>query len=175
MSRILGDMLGAAHVTAGALIRCAAGFGDAVETGTGSKSVPNVEHNQTLLLQGMAAYKARPRPSAHAILLDGHFSLLSPSGAVVDVAVEVFNELQPIAILLVEARTETVRRRLRERDGNAPNNATLRALALRERARAMDVQDALRVPLWSMSGEVPAEDAAATAAEQLRPLIGGPA
>ncbi len=87
LSRFLAEALSAGHVTAGELIRKAAAPSHVVTTGAQDKAVPDVDRNQAVLLRGLSAYLAADdRP----LLLDGHFTLIDPSGGIVEIPAEVF-------------------------------------------------------------------------------------
>jgi adenylate kinase len=175
VSRALAALLPALHVTAGTLIRESACAAERVTVGIGNKTVPNVAANQALLLHGLALYRSRVAAHPVPVLLDGHFALLDEAGDVVSIPQQVFVEIAPIAVLLVEATARIVRDRLLQRDTEAPSIARISELAERERASAADVCLDLRIPLWTVSGDVPTEQAASTAAEHLRPLFDGEA
>jgi adenylate kinase len=160
---------------AGTLIRETAGAADEVAVGIGNKAVPNVDANQALLLHGLDLYRLRVGTQSRPILLDGHFSLLNGAGQIVAIPLSVFVAIAPVAIVLVEASADTVRWRLLERDKEAPPLEAISALADCERGRAAEVSAALGIPLWTVSAETPAEQAAASAAGHLRSLFGGEA
>ena len=151
------------------------GAGETVTVGVGNKAVPNVDANQALLIHGLESYRARNGSVTHPLLLDGHFSLLDPNGNVVEIPLEVFVTIGPVAILLVEAAQQTVHDRLVMRDADAPSLIRISASAQRERARATEVCASLDIPMWIVSGEQAPEHAAETAATHLRPLLGGAA
>ena len=169
--RLLAELLPAEHVTAGALIRKTAMASETVVVGVGNKAVPDVARNQSLLLRGLDVYRAGA--GAAPILLDGHFSLLEPSGAVVDISMSVFAALGPVAVLLIEAAHEVVYGRLVQRDSAAPPLAIISLLAERERACAIQVCAALNIPLWTASGDTVPGQAAEAAASRLRALLAG--
>lgn len=173
VSRLLAGLVSASHITAGGLIRETAGAGHTVTTGVGDKAVPDVNANQALLLRGLDLYRARI--GSGPILLDGHFSLLDPSGAVVGIPMAVYEAIGPVAVLLVEAAAETVHSRLVQRDGAAAPLETVTVLASRERECAGAVCTALKIPMWTVAGDTMAEQAAETAAAHLRPLLVGAA
>jgi adenylate kinase len=150
LSRRVASLLSASHVTAGAMIRENAQAGTVVTTGRANKAVPDVDANQELLLRGLALYRARV---AGPILLDGHFSLLRPTGEVVPIPLTVFRSIAPSAVLLVQADKAVVRRRLVERDGSAPPLETIALLAEREEASARTVCRDLRIPLSLARGD----------------------
>jgi adenylate kinase len=151
-SKELVRLLGASHVTAGGLIRESASSSARVTVGIGDKAVPDVDANQLLLLRGLGVFRARIGPSP--VLLDGHFVLLDATGAIAEIPLAVYEVIAPCAVLLVEADAGTIRRRLLERDGEAPTSATLAELMVRERAHAEHVCAALGLPLWSIAGAV---------------------
>lgn len=173
VSRLLAGLLSASHITAGGLIRETASAAHTVTVGLGDKAVPDVDANQTLLLRGLDLY--RGRIGVGPILLDGHFSLLDPTGAVVGIPMAVYEAISPVAVLLVEADTQTVHDRLMRRDGAAVPLETVSLLASRERECAEAVCATLRIPMWTMAGDTMAEQAAEAAASQLRPFLDGTA
>jgi adenylate kinase len=73
MSRVLADRLGAAHVTAGTLIRKSATINDTVTVGVGDKAVPNVDRNQELLLVGLNVFVADLDPDIGTVILERAF------------------------------------------------------------------------------------------------------
>jgi adenylate kinase len=170
-SRDLAPLLGASHVTAGALIRETASTSDTVTVGIGGKAVPDVDANQLLLLRGLELLKARI--GSRPVLLDGHFVLLDATGAVAEIPLAVYEAIAPIAVLLVEADAGTIHRRLVKRDGEAPAVAALANLIVRERVRAEEVCASLDLPLWDVAGNVASDREAATAASRLQPILGG--
>jgi adenylate kinase len=173
LSRLLAGLLSASHVTAGGLIRETASAAHTVTVGASDKEVPDVDANQALLLRGLDLYRARI--GVGSILLDGHFSLLDPSGAVVGIPMAVYEAIAPVAVLLVEADPQTVHDRLMRRDGAAAPLETVSVLASRERECAEAVCAALRIPMRTLAGDSMAEQTAEAAAFHLRPLLDGPA
>jgi adenylate kinase len=171
VSRVLAGLLSASHITAGGLIRETASAEHTVTVGVGDKAVPDVDANQALLLRGLDLYRARI--GVGPILLDGHFSLLDPSGAVVGIPIAVYKAISPVAVLLVEADAQTVHDRLMRRDGAAAPLETLSLLASRERERAEAVCAALGIPMWAIAGDTMAEQVADAAASHLQPLLAG--
>ena len=171
ISRLLADVLALTHVTAGTLIQeyDLRGTSTVEITRSLGKAVPNVHHNQEVLLQSLEA--RRRQDSTTPLLLDGHFTLLNPVGGVVTIPLEVFAAIRPIAVLLVEAKHSTVHCRLQKRDGTAPSLATIKRLALTEREHATKVSASLKAPMWTVSGDELAQRAVNTAMRFLRPLL----
>lgn len=170
--RALAALLPASHVTAGGLIRENAGDAS-VTVGAGNKAVPNVDANQALLLRGLALYRARV--DDRLILVDGHFSLLDANGEVVAIPLAVYQSLAPVAVLLVEADDEIVRKRRVERDGDAPALETISLLSARERENADTTSRALGIRVIIVRGDGDAEQAARQAASDLRKVLEGAA
>lgn len=174
LSRRVATLLGVEHVTAGDLIRAAAAPADILSGGVGGKAVPDVNANQGRLLRGLRTYRAGRQAAGTqtlGLLLDGHFCLFNLAEQVTEVPFAVFDALQPVAVLLVEADPRTVARRLVVRDGDAVTVETLRALAASECARALSVATRLHVPLYRATGDKEVESSASLAATQLRPHL----
>jgi adenylate kinase len=170
LCRHLAERLAASYVTAGGLIRENAAADHVVTVGIGDKAVPNVDANQAALLRGLDLYRQRVGPGR--IVLDGHFSLLDATGAIVDVPTAVYEAIAPVAVALVEAANAVVHARRVERDGAAPSEAIIGLHAARERTRAADVAATLGIPLWSVSGETDAMSAAVETVQRLTSLFG---
>jgi adenylate kinase len=167
ISRELAHLLGAFHATAGDLIRVNANA--TTEVTVGVKAVPNIDANQLLLLRGLAVYRARNRGP---LLLDGHFVLLKPDGAIGEIPVAVYEAIAPVAVLLVEADAVTIHSRLLERDKTAPPVATITDLAIQERAHAERVSGELKIPLWVVPGDGAIDQAVVDAASRIRAILG---
>jgi adenylate kinase len=172
ISRQLAESLPASHVTAGALIRESAGLGRiAGAAGVSNKAVTDVDANQALLLHGLDVYRARI--GSGPIVLDGHFSLLSSSGAVVEIPTAIYRAIGPLAVLLVEADGGVIHKRLIKRDGQAPTHAIISLLAARERARAETVCADLKIPMFSIRGDTATQSVAPTVSLQIRTILAG--
>src|SRR5690348_3571107 len=96
----LANHLAAAHVTAGSLIREAASAEHVVTVGAQDREVLAVTADPMVLLRCLAAYQARTSDD-RPILLDGHFTLMSPEKGIVDVPSAVLAAIAPVAVLLV--------------------------------------------------------------------------
>ena len=169
VSSRLAVALSASHVTAGTLIReCASS--ETITAGVGNKAVPDVNANQQLLLRGLALHRRR---ESGPIVLDGHFSLMDPTGIAVAIPTDVYKTIAPIAIVLIEADSGVVHSRLLQRDGAAPPLAVIESLSDCERTNARAVSRALKIPMLELRGDILAEEASNTAASQLLPLLCG--
>lgn len=170
-SRVLASMLSASHVTAGWLIREMAIASGTVAVGACNKAVPDVDANQGLLLRALSLYKGRV--GSGLILLDGHFSLLNADGKIVAVPSAVFREIGPIAVLVVEVEEAIICQRLRKRDGQSPPLETISQLVAHERQHSQTVCRELKIPMWTVPGDIPPEEATQIAVVHLRLLLGG--
>ncbi len=107
------------------------------------KGVVNVAQNQDRLLRALSQRK-HVRPN---VLLDGHFSVFDRTGRIVRIPVSVFREINPAALLLVEAEPSKVRARLGRRDRRTYDLDLLTRLTSEERFHARDVSRELGIPL----------------------------
>lgn len=158
-------------MTAGRLIRECANS-ETITTGVGNKAVPDVAANQQLLLRGLALHQ---RQASGPIVLDGHFSLMDPAGKVVAIPMDVYTAIAPIAVVLIETDSAVVHSRLLLRDGAAPPLAAIESLSVHERSHAHAVSRALNIPMLTVRGDIPVEEASKTAASWLLPLLCGAA
>ena len=83
-----------------------------------------------------------------------------------------FKAIAPVALLLVEAPSVTVYRRLASRAGSPPSVDAIERLAERERDRALTTATDLRIPFWSVAGAGAADDEAPRVVERIRALRG---
>ncbi len=169
VSHRLAVALSASHVTAGALIRETANS-ETISSGVGNKAVPDVNANQALLMRGLAQYRCH---ASGPIILDGHFSLMEPSGALAVIPIAVYLAIAPVAVVLIESDSGVVHSRLVQRDGAAPPLESISAFSERERAHAQAVCSALNVPMFVVRGDVPANEAFYAAVSELSPLLRG--
>jgi len=169
MSRRLAVALAASHVTAGTLIRETANY-ETITAGIGNKAVPDVNANQELLLRGLAQYR---RSATGLIVLDGHFSLMEPSGATVAIPVGIFLAIAPIAIVLVKSDPRVVHSRLLQRDGAAPPLERISSFSESERVHAQAVSTALNVPMFIVRGDLSPEEESDITVPELLLLIRG--
>lgn len=166
----VAKLLGAEHVTAGDLIRSVATESHIASQAVEGKAVLDVDANQDRLLLGLDAYRANQRHAdvqSSRLILDGHFCLLDTAEQIREIPFAVFDAIQPVAVLLVEAQPETVARRLVARDASAFTIETLRALTVLENAHAVFVSSRLQVPLYRASGDEDVESTSRLVAEQL--------
>lgn len=169
VSCLIAALLSVWATTAGALIRETA-CGDIVSVG--DKAVPNADTNQALWPRELECYRACV---AGPILLDGHFSMLGPSGLVIGIPMPVTDALSPVAALLVEADHRIVHDSLLKRDDAAPPTTSTSLPARRERACADAVRPAaiLTIPVWTLRGDADSHQAAHASTVDLRPLLAG--
>jgi adenylate kinase len=140
----LAGLLNAQHLIASELIR----YSPDPDDPTG-RAVADVARNQARLI---AALNEIRQPGTD-LILDGHFCLLDRGGHIVPVPVQAFREIDPMALLVVEAPPLRVRTRLEDREGEPYDLDLIVRLARGERAHARRVASALNVPLeiWDAS------------------------
>jgi adenylate kinase len=106
-----------------------------------SKTVPDVAGNQQMLIDGVNALRESDTP----LLLDGHFSLLGPTGAITCVDEQVFKDLGLTGIVVFYDVPKIIARRLRDRDGNALSEGVLKQLQEVEISTARSIAKALGI------------------------------
>lgn len=167
IGRKVATLLSAAHASAGSLI-AEAGRIPVATVSADSKAVADVDGNQTLLLQGLASLRARV---TGPIVLDGHLCLMEATGAIAEIAVEVFRSIEPAAMLLVVSDPVIVHTRLSERGGDVPSIEVVRELSAREAAHAAAVASALGKSMVLARGDGDPDVSAKAAAEHLRAFL----
>lgn len=170
ISRKVATLLSATHASAGSLIAEAAQRG-VITVSAGSKAVSDVDGNQTLLLHGLASLRAR---TSRPLVIDGHLCLMKGTGEIAEIGIEVFQAIEPAAVLLVVSDPLIVHARLSERGGDVPSLDVVRALSAREASRAAAVAEALGTPMFQARGDGDPDDAAIAAAASLRAFVEGP-
>ncbi|NTU81950.1 MAG: AAA family ATPase [Chloroflexales bacterium] len=108
------------------------------------KAVADVSQNQDILIAGLRAYKW----AAPALLLDGHFCLLTKANAIEPVPIATFEQLGPVAVILLHAPIAIIQQRLQLRDSVAYSLDLLDAFQAAETQQADRVCAALDVPLF---------------------------
>jgi adenylate kinase len=168
----VAEQFGALHVTASKLIKQAAAAGYTVTVAPESKSVPDVDQNQALLLQGLERFKKTS--GEHSIILDGHFCLLDSESKFAVVPAAVFRAISPVALLLVETDAAVVRARQESRNAShLPSIDQIAAHASAERLQAQTVSALLSIPLEIVRGDQAALRLEPSVGLRLRSSFGG--
>lgn len=123
------------------------------------KHVSDVDENQIALAKAVRRHNV----SGTALLLDGHFVLLDKEGLFVLLGVEVFETLNLSAVVLVEAQTEVVASRVRQRDGLDRSPEWLAEFMAKERTQAELICGRLHLPLRILTSPSEGDFAAAIA------------
>ena len=79
-------------------------------------------------------------------LLDGHFCLLTTKGTIERVPLEVFETINPDMILLLEASSDAIRKRLIARDSKEYSLSFINDFLQEEKAYANEVANVLDIP-----------------------------
>lgn len=131
--------LNAVHVRASDLIGYAPEPDDLMR-----KSVVDVSANQQLALSSLRPFLN----STHTILLDGHYCLVRRDATIATVPLDVFEQIRPLGLVLVEAPSNVVKQRLERREQSSKYQIEFLArLAKAEREQAEFVSSSLNVPL----------------------------
>jgi len=137
------SILGIKHATASQLIREHRGNANWSET----RQVNSIDENQRALI---AAIKHLER-DGKKLVVDGHFVLRKAPNSHEEIAVEVFHELGLKGILLLEAPSQIVCNRLRERGDLTWTLAEVEEFARRESEHASAVSLALNISLTKIA------------------------
>jgi len=138
----LARQLGVRHATASQLIREQRGIANWGQ----DKKLADADANQTALI---AAVK-RIRASGQALLLDGHFVLRNAAGGFFAIDKSAYMDLGIDAVLLLEAESNAILNRLRERGDHSWSKRELEEFSAAEATRAHDVASSLSVPFQSV-------------------------
>lgn len=137
--RSVCESLGVRHATASQLIKEQRGF----ESWTDSKQVNDVEENQRALVAAVA----RLEDGGESVVLDGHFVLRRGVNVHEAIGVLTFSQLRMRGVILLEAASETVAERLRQRGDASWSPAEIEDLQRRERHHAEAVCRELELPI----------------------------
>jgi adenylate kinase len=134
----LSGPLEARHVTASELIRYVPEPDDPTR-----RAVADVKGNQGRLIAALEAL----RQNDIDLILDGHFCVLDQDGRIVPIPLETFKEIDPVALLLVEARPVEIRARLAKRGAKPYEVDLITELLTEERYHAQRTSSTLNIPL----------------------------
>lgn len=76
------------------------------------KLIPDIDVNQALLIEGLRKVK----PIEEFFILDGHFCLINENRTISKISETVFQELEPIAFIVVTDTVNSIGERLKKRD-----------------------------------------------------------
>jgi adenylate kinase len=118
-----------------------------------SKRVVDVADNQRLLLAGISRFRA----SKGTLLLDGHFTLISKDGTLVEIPMDVFTSLELSQIVMIVDDPVEISKRLESRDGCKVDVDFIREHQFREERHGRSVAALLGVP-FSLVGAFDSEN-----------------
>lgn len=113
------------------------------------KKVENVEENQNKLLTNLPYFIDLDKN----YLLDGHFCLLTEKNTIERVPIEVFENINPDMIILLEECPTVICQRLSDRDTIQYSEDLIKNFLLEERMYANEVADTLGIPLKCYNSE----------------------
>jgi len=149
LCQTLSPLLPAEHLKASDLV----GYTRDPSDPTG-KATGKLLSNQERLI---VAIEAR-RMAQGTVLLDGHFCLLDDTYKVVRLPVNVFQRIQPSALVLIEPDPAEVVLRLERRDQGQLDPVLIHQLLHAEREHGQTISEALSVPIMTVDASTAAED-----------------
>ena len=72
-------------------------------------------------------------------MLDGHFCLLKKDNSIERVPLKVFQQINPLAVIIVKEKSEVIRERLQKRDGRTYNISQIEMMQKEEIESAKDL------------------------------------
>jgi adenylate kinase len=106
------------------------------------KRVEDLQDNQEILLNQL-----RVKSSIGLFILDGHFSLINENGNIEKISLDVFKQVNPREIILLEADAELIADRLYVRDNIKHDIHVLQNMLDLERKHALYVSKMLKIPI----------------------------
>ena len=110
------------------------------------KYTNEIEANQKALISALSKLKQ----NHESLLLDGHFCLKGSDGEIKTIEIDVFEQLNLDALLLIEADIHILKERLETRDATSYTDSFLNEFLLKERHQAVLVSEKLNIPLKIM-------------------------
>ncbi len=149
LCQILSPILPAEHYKASDLVRHVPDPDDAT-----GKATDEIYSNQERLLSALGVRRATPG----TVLLDGHFCLLDHARTVVRVPRDIFERMQPNALVLVETDITQVLDRIRQRDARHLDPVLIWQLAQAEREHALAISKDIGIPIMTVDVSTNLED-----------------
>ena len=113
-----------------------------------SREVLDPQENQELLIRGVH----KLRTTVHErVILDGHFTLLKPDGAIIAVEIDIFLQLKLERIVIFRDEPASIFNRIRERDGKEWSISMIDVHQEAEIKRAYIVASILRIPICTLN------------------------
>jgi predicted transcriptional regulator/adenylate kinase len=107
------------------------------------KTVSDVQENQKVLLAGLEKIQ---KNYTH-LLIDGHFCLLKEDGAIEDIPINVFEDINPEILILAHPSVEVLEERLKKRPDPINPKVSIPEFLQRELAHAQKVAHRLSIKL----------------------------
>lgn len=108
-----------------------------------SKLIPDIEDNQFYLIDGIKNTKSVHQYS----LLDGHLCLINDKREVSKIPEFVFDEIHPVALIIVIDEISTILKRLEKRDSNTYDSLFLEKFQNEELEYSRTLANRLNIPL----------------------------
>jgi len=113
-----------------------------------NKKVKNIDDNQRILLEQLKA-----KSTLGLFILDGHFSLIDKHGVIQEIPLNIFKQINPREIILLEADAKLIHDRLYARDNVKHDISVIQDMLKKERLHALFVAKELKIPIKIITGE----------------------
>lgn len=107
-----------------------------------TKEVKDFNNNQFLLLEQLKKLSSR-----ELFILDGHFCLINSDKTIEKIPKEIFKQINPIEIILLEINAKEITRRLLIRDNIKYDVNMIEHMLSMEREHAIYISDELHIPI----------------------------
>lgn len=115
----------------------------------GGKKVEDVSATQHQLIENLKKIVNPQRK----YLLDGHFCLLKKDNSIERVSLKVFQQINPLAVIIVKEKPEIICERLQKRDGQTYNTSQIEIMQKEEIESAKELCAYLKIQLFESSTE----------------------
>jgi len=113
-----------------------------------NKRVKDIDDNQIILLEQL-----KEKSTLDLFILDGHFSLIGEDGIIQEIPLDIFKQINPREIILLEADAKLIHDRLYARDHIKHNINIIQDMLKKERLHALFVAKELKIPIKIITGE----------------------
>ena len=113
-----------------------------------NKLVKDVDDNQAKLIQQLKKYSEKGH-----FILDGHFTLLNKKKNIEKIPVNVFQQMNPSHMFLIDTQPQTILERLQQRDSKTYNITLINRMRAEEIQHAKTISEELNIPLYIIDGK----------------------
>lgn len=113
------------------------------------KKVENISVTQQQLIENLKKIVIPQK----RYLLDGHFCLFKKDNSIERIALEIFQEIDPLAVILIKEKPNTICDRLQKRDGKIYSISQIETMQIEEIESAKELSACLGIQLLEISIE----------------------